>query len=141
MTQIDLSPGAELPALIRQTGFAHWNRYAAVNDEFVPIHMDDAAGREAGFATAIGMGNLTWAYFHRLLRDWMGEAGRIETIGARYSQPNLRDSTLILRARIAEAADAGEGGVRARLELTAEDDGGRTIATGQATVLVRRPPA
>jgi acyl dehydratase len=134
--RMDLTPGAELPPLIRQTGFAHWNRYAAVNDEFVPIHMDDAAGREAGFATAIGMGNLTWAYFHRLLRDWMGEDGRLETISARYSQPNLRDSTLILRGKVAEAADAGDG-VRVQLELAAEDDAGRTIATGQATVLVR----
>lgn len=87
---MDLTPGAELPAIVRKTGFAHWNRFAAVNDEFVPIHMDDAAGREAGFPSAIGMGNLIWSYFHGLLRDWMGPDGRIETIGVRYWEPNLR---------------------------------------------------
>lgn len=26
--------GDEIPAIIRQTGFHNWNRYAAVNDEF-----------------------------------------------------------------------------------------------------------
>src|SRR5881398_3196658 len=33
--------GTELPVFVRTTGFHNWNRYAAVNDEFVPIHMDD----------------------------------------------------------------------------------------------------
>jgi hypothetical protein len=39
--------GDELPPFVRTTGFDNWNRYAAVNDEFVPIHMDDDAGRAA----------------------------------------------------------------------------------------------
>ena len=134
---MDLTPGAELPPLVRKTGFAHWNRYAAVNDEFVPIHMDDEAGRAAGFPSAIGMGNLIWAYFHRLLRDWLDGAGRIETVSARYSQPNLRDSTLTLRARVTEVSPA-DGATRVVLELLAEDDAERRLATGQATVLVER---
>jgi acyl dehydratase len=135
MTQIDLTPGAELPAMVRQTGFAHWNRYAAVNDEFVPIHMDDAAGREAGFPTAVGMGNLIWSYFHRLLRDGLGGQGRIEKISARYSQPNLRDSTITIRAKVAEAVAAADG-TRVVFELSAQDDADRQLVTGQATVLV-----
>ena len=35
--------GDELPAFQRTTGFGHWNRYAAVNDEFVYLlegHID-----------------------------------------------------------------------------------------------------
>ena len=53
--------GEEIPAFVRQTGFDNWNRYAAVNDEFVPIHMDDEAGqapremhRPSGWATCSG---------------------------------------------------------------------------------------
>ena len=52
-------------------GSAAWNRYAAVNDEFIPIHMDDAAGQAAGYSGAFGMGNLQWAWLHCLLRDWL----------------------------------------------------------------------
>ena len=58
--------GTELPPFVRTTGFHNWNRYAAVNDEFVPIHMDDEAGRAQGFAGAFGMGNLMWSYLHSL---------------------------------------------------------------------------
>jgi acyl dehydratase len=135
---MDLKPGAELPAFVRTTDFAHWNRYAAVNDEFVPIHMDDAAGREAGFPGAIGMGNLIWSYFHCLLRDWMGPGGRIEKIGARYSQPNLRGSTVTLGGKIVEVVEqAGEA--RVVIELLASDDAERQLVTAQATVVVSRP--
>ena len=52
----DIHVGDELPVFQRATGLHHWNRYAAVNDEFVPIHMDDEAGQEAGYPSAFGMG-------------------------------------------------------------------------------------
>ena len=41
----EVNVGDEIPAWSRTTDFMHWNRYAAVNDEFVYIHMDDEAGR------------------------------------------------------------------------------------------------
>ena len=70
----DLKVGDEMPKWSRQTDFMHWNRYAAVNDEFVPFHMDDEAGRKAGNAEgAFGMGNLRYAYLANALADWIGE--------------------------------------------------------------------
>ena len=58
----DVQPGDKLPAWSRRTSFAEWNRYAAVNEEFVPFHMDDEAGRRAGNEQgAFGMGNLRYA--------------------------------------------------------------------------------
>jgi hypothetical protein len=73
----ELTVGAEIPVFQRATGLQNWNRYAAVNDEFVDFHMDDEAGRAAGFPTAFGMGNLQWSYLHSLLRAWIGDEGRI----------------------------------------------------------------
>ncbi len=71
MTQAtsELTVGTEIPVFQRATGLQNWNRYAAVNDEFVDIHMDDEAGRAAGFPTAFGMGNLQWSYLHSMLRQ------------------------------------------------------------------------
>lgn len=136
---MDLTPGAELPPLVRQTGFAHWNRFAAVNDEFIPMHMDDEAGRAQGFPTAIGMGNLIWSYAHAMLRDWMGEGGRIETISARYWLPNLRESTLTLSAKVAEAVVEGDT-TRVTLELLAMDETARRLMSGQAVVRLNPGP-
>ena len=124
----DLSLGAEL-VQTRKTGFPEWNRFAAVNDEFIPLHMDDEAGQAQGFPGAIGMGNLIWSYFHAMLRGAMGEGGRIETISARYWQPNLRNSTLTLTAKVTEA-----DGLRVTLELLALYEAERRLMSCQAVV-------
>ena len=109
--------GTELPAFVRTTGFHNWNRYAAVNDEFVPIHMDDDAGRAQGFPGAFGMGNLMWSYLHNLVRDWMGDDGRIVAMGCSFRSPNLRGMTVEARGTVTAVRD--EGGERlVDLELT-----------------------
>src|SRR5690606_10167902 len=51
----DVEVGHEIPTFQRQTDFMHWNRYAAVNDEFVYLHMDDEVGKAAGQGAAFGM--------------------------------------------------------------------------------------
>src|SRR5689334_8087777 len=67
--------GAEIPPFVRQTGFANWNRFAAVNDEFIPIHMDDAEAVRVGQKAAFGMGNLRVAYLHDALEAWIDGFG------------------------------------------------------------------
>jgi acyl dehydratase len=128
-----LSVGDEIPPFERATGFANWNRYAAVNDEFVPIHMDDGAGRDAGYPSAIGMGNLQWAFLHNVLREWMGDQGRIEQIACQFRSPNVKDQTVTARGRIEAIRPDGD---RVLVELTVWTDvpGGDQLAPGTATV-------
>ena len=115
-----VSVGTELPVLVRTTGFHNWNRYAAVNDEFVPIHMDDAAGQAQGLPGAFGMGNLMWSYLHNLVRDWMGDDGRIVAMGCSFRSPNLRGMTVEARGTVTAVRD--EGGERlVDLELVVVD--------------------
>jgi hypothetical protein len=128
-----LSVGDEIPAFVRTTGFANWNRYAAVNDEFVPIHMDDGAGREAGHPTAIGMGNLQWAFLHNVLREWMGDDGRIEQIACQFRSPNVKDQTVSARGRVEAIRPEGDR-VLVELAVWTEVDGGDQLAPGTATV-------
>ncbi len=100
--------GNELPVLVRTTGFHNWNRYASVNDEFVPIHMDDDAGRAQGFPGAFGMGNLMWSYLHNLVRDWMGDDGRIVSMGCSFRSPNLRGMTVEARGTVTAVRVEGD---------------------------------
>jgi acyl dehydratase len=97
--------GTALAPFVRTTGFQNWNRYAAVNDEFVPIHMDDEAARAVGFPSAIGMGNLMWSYLHDLLREWIGDDGRIVAVSCSYRSPNLRDMTVEVRGTVTAVRD------------------------------------
>jgi acyl dehydratase len=112
--------GTELPAFVRTTGFHNWNRFAAVNDEFVPIHMDDEAGRAQGFPGAFGMGNLLWSYLHSLLREWMGDDGRIVAMECSFRAPNLRDMTIEARGTVTAIRDE-DGAHLVDLELMVVD--------------------
>jgi acyl dehydratase len=132
-----LAVGDEIPPFERVTGFDNWNRFAAVNDEFVPIHMDDGAGRDAGYPTAIGMGNLQWAFLHNVLREWMGDDGRIEEIACQFRAPNTKDQTVTARGRIESIRPDGD---RVLVDLTVWTEmEGVDLAPGTATVSLPAP--
>jgi acyl dehydratase len=127
--------GTELPVFVRTTGFDNWNRYAAVNDEFVPIHMDDDAGRAQGFPGAFGMGNLMWSYLHNLVRDWMGDDGRIVSMGCSFRSPNLRGMTVEARGTVtAVRDDGGERLVDLELVVVDRDAPDTVLVPATATV-------
>jgi acyl dehydratase len=125
--------GDELPTFVRTTGFESWNRYAAVNYEFVPIHMDDEAGQKAGHTGAIGMGALQLSYLHNLLRNWIGDEGRIVKIGCQFRSPNVKGQTLTAKGLVKEIREDG-GAREVDLEIWIEDQEGTKLAPGTATV-------
>ena len=129
----DVRTGDELPPFTRVTGLDNWNRYAAVNDEFVPIHMDDAAGQEAGYPTAFGMGNLQLAYLHNLVRDWLGDDGVIVSLSCQFRAANTRGMTVTARGVVTAVREA-DGRRLADLDVWTEDGEGRKLAPGTATV-------
>lgn len=126
-----VSVGDELPPFTRETGFANWNRYAAVNDEFVPIHMDDEAGREAGHPTAIGMGNLQWTYLHNLLRGWLGGQGRIVRVEGQFRGLNTKGMTVTARGVVTAVDDNAR---TATLDIWTEDEHGDKLVPATAVV-------
>ena len=129
--------GHEIPTFERVSGFHAWNRYAAVNEEFVPIHMDDDAGRLAGNPGAFGMGNLQIAYLHAMLRQWIGDDGRIVSVSCQLRAPNLRGPRTIAHGRVTDLREEGDETV-VDLEVWTETDEGTVLAPGTATVVL--PP-
>src|SRR3982074_2763417 len=89
--------GDLLPPFVRTADFHAWNRYAAVNDEFIDIHMDDEAGQAAGYPTAFGMGNLTWAYFHVALHRWLGDESRVVSLSTQFRSAVTRGTQVVVR--------------------------------------------
>ena len=125
--------GFEVPAFARTPTFHYWNRYAAVNYEFVDIHMDDAAGQAAGYPGAIQMGNLTFAWFHSMLRDWLGFDGRVVRVQCQFRSPSLRGDTVTCKAVVTKRYDQ-DGVPMADLDVWAENQQGERTAPGTATV-------
>ena len=130
---MDVEVGQALPPFVREAGFEAWNRYAAVNDEFVPIHMDNEAGRAAGYPSAFGQGNLQWSYLHNVLRQWLGDDGTIEHLSCSFRGANVKGQTVTARGRV--TAVTGRDGRRVvELDVWTENDAGQPLAPGTARV-------
>ena len=130
----DIEVGQEIESWSRTTDFMTWNRYAAVNDEFVYIHMDDEAGRAAlNEAGAFGMGNLRFAYLHNMLRDWAGDEAQVKRVACQYRSINQKNDVLTCVGKIANKR-IENGEYLVDLEVNVVNQNGETTAPGEATV-------
>ena len=137
MTGIDqLTVGVYLPRFERKGSIEHWNRFAAVNDEFAPHHWDYAVAKEEGFPAPFAMAPLQLAFFHAMLRDWIGDRGRIVSVSAKLRGPFFKDQVLIASGKVI-ALEQIEDETIIDLELSQDDDTGRSIATGIGKVAVK----
>ena len=126
--------GDQIPPFVRTTQFAEWNRYAAVNDEFIPIHMDDEAGRAAGNdAGAFGMGNLRLAYLVNMLRTWIGDDGEIRSLTAKYRAMNQKGDELRSVGEVI-GKEIVDGVALVHLKVDVVNQNGESTTPGEATV-------
>jgi acyl dehydratase len=132
----DVAVGDALPAWSRRTDFMSWNRFAAVNDEFVPFHMDDEAGRAAlNEAGAFGMGNLRYAYLLNALRDWIGDEGEIREVGCEYRAINQKGDVLTVSGTVTNCR-VEDGEHRVYLDVNVLNQDGAATCPGHAVVVL-----
>ena len=130
----DVSVGDDIPSFTRQTDLMHWNRYAAVNDEFVYIHMDDEAGRQAANEQgAFGMGNLRWAYLLNMLREWVGDEVDVRELGVQFRAINQKNDVLTCVGTITEKTEEN-GDHLVRLDTNVINQDGVATCPGHAVV-------
>jgi len=140
-TTIEVAVGDELPLFVREGTVEHWNRFAAVNDEFAAHHWDPEVAKEEGFPAPFGMAPLQLAFCHAMLRDWMGEDGRIVSVSAKLKGPFFKGTTLTAMARVT-AVNSADDETYVDLEPSQTDESDRAIAIGTAQVTLpkSRPP-
>ena len=132
----DVNVGDEVPTWSRKTDFMHWNRYAAVNDEFVYIHMDDEAGHRANNEQgAFGMGNLRYGYLLNMLRDWAGDEVEIRELGVQFRARNQKNETLRCVGKIVEKTVDGDDHL-IRLEVDVLNDDDAKTTPGHAVIVL-----
>jgi acyl dehydratase len=132
----DVKVGDEIPAWSRQTDFMHWNRYAAVNDEFVYIHMDDEAGRAAlNEQGAFGMGNLRYTYMLDALRDWIGDEAEIRECGVQFRAINQKNDILTVFGKVTDKK-VEDGENRVYLDMNVLNQNGDGTCPGHAVVVL-----
>ncbi|MFE3543465.1 MaoC family dehydratase N-terminal domain-containing protein [Nocardia sp. NPDC059177] len=102
----------------RLSDFPSWNRYAAVNDEFIDLHMSDAAAIAAGQPGAFGMGNLRIAYYYAWLEHLKAPAQRIREFSCKFTALSFAGDTLEI------GADHKDVGSEIQVELTMRNQHG-----------------
>jgi len=132
----DVEVGQQITPWSRKTDFMNWNRYAAVNDEFVYFHMDDEAGRAAkNEQGAFGMGNLRFTYLLNMLRDWAGDEAEIRQLGCQYRAINQKDDVLTCTGTITDKkVENGEHLVYLEVDVMNQD--GKPTTPGTAVIVL-----
>jgi acyl dehydratase len=120
---------------VRATDLESWNRFAAVNDEFIPLHMDPEAARAAGQRDVFGMGNLRLSYLHNLLHAWLAGRGDVVELSCEFRALNFRGDVLTARGRVTGKEQVRSGRV-IHLELGVENQRGEETTPGEASVLL-----
>ena len=128
-----LEVGQQIPEVVRTTTLDNWNRFAAVNDEFVPIHMDDEAGKAAGYPSAFGMGNLQWSYLHNVVRDWAGDNATILKVSCKFRGANTKGQT-VTAGGVVRAINREGSRTLVELDIWTKNQDGVPLAPGSATV-------
>ena len=131
----DIGVGDELAPFVRVTDFPEWNRYAAVNDEFIDVHMSADAAQAAGQPDVFGMGNLRIAYAHNLLHDWLDGRGDVAEFACQFRGLNFRADELTTWGRVT-AVDERDGLRCADVEIGVRNQAGDETMPATATVVL-----
>ena len=132
----DVTVGMQVTPFERDTHFEEWNRYAAVNDEFVSFHMDDSAGRAAGNERgSFGMGNLRLSYLVNMILGWAGDHAEVRRLSVQYRQLNQQhDHLLCIGEVVGKDVVNGEHLVELRVDVLNQENMGTT--PGSATLVL-----
>lgn len=104
---------------------------AGANRDFSLIHHDRDVARATGAPDAYMNTFFIAGMFERLLREWMGDRGKLHSIkNLRMKIFNAVGDTVTFRGRV-ESVDASSGQVR--IDLWSETDKGQTV-TAVATI-------
>jgi len=131
MNRIALQPGDELPPLHKgPITRQHLVEWCAAENDYYPLHYDERVAERMKLPGTPIQGTMKVALIGQMLQGWLGTAGRLQRLSARYSGIDLEGETLTARARI-EAVDGGT----VTLEVWVENSRGERSTTGQATVV------
>ena len=134
ITWDEVETGQEIPTFQRNTDLMNWNRWAAINDEFLPYHMDDEGAKENGQPAVIGQGRLRISYLHTLVREWMGEEGFIVSLDAQLRGINFKHDDLTCTGRVTGKRIGVDGERLVDLSLAIANQRGEVVTPGTATV-------
>ena len=94
---------------------------------------DPVRAKKLGFERPIVPGALSMSVLPRLVTDWMGPAGDLESIDINFRRPVLQEDELRALGLVIDT-EPGEGGGRVRIDVYFENNRGERPLQGVAVV-------
>ncbi len=112
--------------------------YCGASGDFNVIHWNSRLAKMVGLPDVIAHGMFTMAEAGRVVTDWVGDPGLVESFSVRFTKPVVvpdddHGTHIDVTATVAELLD----GDRVRLDLQASADGVSVL--GHATAVVKLP--
>ena len=131
----NVSPGYELPSLVKQPTTRQLVMYAGASGDFYEIHYDQDFARSQGLPGVILHGALKSAFLGQLVTDWAGADGSLRALSVRYREMDVPGDTLTCKGVVVEKDEAA-GTVRC--DIWIENGAGVKTTTGEAVVALAR---
>ncbi len=134
----EVAVGDELPRLDAALQRVNLIMYAGASGDFNPIHWNERIATAVGLPNVIAHGMLTMATAGRVITEWVGDPGAIESYSVRFSKPVVvpdddRGAIVTITAVVAEKLDGG----RVAIDLTATSGDAEVLTQARAVVLLR----
>ncbi|MHB8588616.1 MAG: MaoC/PaaZ C-terminal domain-containing protein [Candidatus Dormibacteraceae bacterium] len=126
---MNLTPGQELPELVKNPTTRQLVQYAGAQGDFYEIHYDQAFAQSVALPGVILHGLLKAAFLGQLVTDWLGGRGTLKTFDVSYRGIDQPGRPYRCRGRVTKV-----DGDQAELEVWGEDSAGNRTTVGTATV-------
>jgi acyl dehydratase len=135
-TYDEVEVGAELPAQVFPVTRLDLVHYCGASGDDNTIHWNERIARSVGLPDVIAHGMFTMAEAGRVVTDWAGDPGRVETYRVRFSKPVVvpdddRGATVTVSGVVEEKLEGG----RVKVGLTATVEGDVRVLSGAYAVV------
>jgi acyl dehydratase len=129
----DVSPGDEIPALVKNCTSRQLVMWAAASGDFYEIHYDVEYARSIGLQGIVVHGALKNAFLGQLLHDWVAPAGRVVRFGCSYRGLDYPSEDLRCGGTVRRVYDE-DGEHLVELEIRIDGHDGVVTTPGSAVV-------
>lgn len=131
----EVEVGTPLPAREFPITRATLVRYAGASGDFNVIHWNERVAKSVGLPDVIAHGMLTMATAGRVVTDWAGDPGAVESYGVRFKAPVVvpdddTGATVVVEGTVEEKLDGG----RVVVGITARVGEGDVLSGARAVV-------
>jgi len=138
-TYDEVEVGTALPAQTFQVTRLDLVRYCGASGDFNVIHWNERVAKAVGLPDVIAHGMYTMAVAGRVVTDWAGDPGAVESYGVRFSRPvpvpdDDAGTTLRVAGTVEEKLDAGRVAVALTATIGDGEDEQKVLTQARAVV-------